>query len=58
MLGYAIAVFGWNLIWIMEDLFKQRNYFERYNIREFGWMSFYTLLYLLSGIAALIIYLV
>jgi len=56
MIGYVIAVFGWNLIWIVEDLFKRRNYFNRYNIKENGWVSVLIWLYLLSGVGALIFY--
>ena len=56
MIGYAFAVFGWNLIWIVEDLFKRRNYFNRYNIKENGWLSFLIWMYLLSGVGALIFY--
>ena len=56
MIGYSIAVFGWNLIWIVEDLFKRRNYFNRYNIKENGWLSVFVWLYLFSGVGALIFY--
>ncbi len=56
MLGAAIVVFGWNLFWIMEDLYKRRNCFDRFNIRKSKFYSIFSWAYLLFGILCLFFY--
>jgi hypothetical protein len=56
MIGYVIAVFGWNIYWIVEDLIKKRNYLDRYNVKENGWLSVIFWVFTLSGVGVLIFY--
>jgi len=56
MLGAAIVVFGWNLFWIIEDLYKRRNYFDRFDIRKSKFHSIFHWTYLLFGISCLFFY--
>ncbi len=54
MTGFIIVVLGFNLFWIISDSLNGRNYFDRYNIKEYGWLAFCFWLYTLSGVVALI----
>lgn len=53
MIGFSFAVFGWNVIWIIEDIRKHRSFFDRYNIRKNGWFAMMVWVYLLLGIICL-----
>jgi hypothetical protein len=54
MIGYSIAVLFWNIIWLIDDIIKGKNFFRRYVIKKGDWMVILVWLYLLSGISALI----
>lgn len=56
MIGYIFAVFGWNIYWIIYDIINKRNYFEKYNVNTYGWVSILLWLFNLSGVGALILY--
>ena len=52
-IGWALAVFAWNLFWVIEDDIKGRDYIDRYDIEECGWLAVFFWLYLISGFAAI-----
>lgn len=56
MIGWAIAVFGWVLFWLVQDLIENEDILDRYNITINGWLSVLLWVYVLSGIINLIIY--